>query len=162
MKKLLVLFLTTIIFTIPTQAEVIKTGVSIEHIPNALFGSWRVNAKLDTTNSLETFKPQSIDIWNMTRVGDKITLQNPLSGAKADISVQTVQGNLIVFSKKLPYDNKILTDTITIRLKDNEFSGINTLTLESFSLIDNHLMKTETALYNITGEKIYGESVIVE
>ena len=55
-----------------------------------------------------------------------------------------------------------MTDTVTIRLNNNEFSGINTLRLESFSLIDNHLMKTETATYHITGEKISGDNVLIE
>ena len=63
----------------------------------------------------------------------------------------------------MPYqNNKILTDTVTLRLKENTFSGINTLKLESFSLIDNHLMKTETATYHITGEKLSGDSVLME
>jgi hypothetical protein len=69
----------------------------------------------------------------------------------------------VVFSKRLPYDdNKILTDTVTIRLNQNTFSGINQLKLEHFSLIDNHLMKTQTATYHIKGEKISGDSVIEE
>ena len=85
----------------------------------------------------------------------------PLQGANAEISVRAVDGNVVVFSKKLPYDgNKVLTDTVTIRIEGDKFSGINTLVLESFSLVDNHLMKTETATYEITGEKIAGESII--
>ena len=71
-----------------------------------------------------------------------------------------VEGNLVVFSKKAPYDNKVLTDTVTLRLSDNKFSGINDLTLESYSLVDNHLMKTEHAKYTIKGEKISGESIL--
>ena len=59
------------------------------------------------------------------------------------------------------YDgNKVLTDTVTLRLNKNQFSGINTLKLETFSLIDNHLLKTETASYRISGEKISGDNVI--
>ena len=151
------------IFTQSVQATVIEAGVSVEHVPKALFGSWRVNAKLDKTNSPASFRPQSIDFWNLSRVENSIKLDNPFSGANAEISVQTVEGNLIVFSKKLPYQgNKILTDTVTIRIEGNKFSGINSLKLESYSLIDNHLMKTETARYHITGEKISGESVIIE
>ena len=160
MKKNLLLFF-MLIFTLKANATVIESGISIDYVPKALFGSWRVNAKLETTNSPRTFKPQSIDFWNLSRVNDVIKLDNPYSGAKAEIAVQTVEGNLIVFSKRLPFDgNKVLTDTVTIRLNDCEFSGINTLTLESYSLIDNHLMKTETATYHITGEKISGESVL--
>ena len=142
------------------QDYTLKAGVSVNDVPKALFGSWRVNAKLDDTNSYGTFKPNSVDFWTLSRVGDKITLTNPFTGATADVSLKAVEGNVIVFSKKAPYDNKMLTDTITIRLTDNTFSGINTLKLESFSLVDNHLMKTETARYNISGEKISGDSVL--
>ena len=139
---------------------ILSTGVSINEIPKAFFGSWRVTAKLVDTNSYGTFKPQSADLWNLSRVGDKITLSNPFSGANAEISVKTVEGNLVVCSKRAPYENKVLTDTGTIRLSGNSFSGINYLTLESYSLVDNHLMKTEHAKYTIKGEKFSGESVL--
>ena len=160
MKKFLILF-GALLLSLSANATVIEAGVSIDHVPKALYGSWRVNAKLDSTNSPKTFRPQSIDFWNLSRVGDAIKLDNPFSGANAEISVHTVEDTLVVFSKKLPYDgNKVLTDTVTIRLDKNNFSGINTLKLESFSLIDNHLLKTETATYHITGEKISGDNVL--
>ena len=151
------------LFMQTSNATTIEAGISIDHVPKALFGSWRVNAKLDQTNSTGTFRPQSIDFWNLSRVGDTIKLDNPFSGANAEISVHTVEGNIVVFSKKLPYDNnKVLTDTVTLRLNNNEFSGINTLRLESFSLLDNHLLKTETATYHITGEKISGDNILAD
>ena len=161
MKKiLLILFLFFI--TNCSYAEVLQAGVSIEQIPRALYGSWRVNAKLEETNSPRVFKPQSIDFWNLSRIGEVIKLDNPFSGANAEITIQTVEDNIIVFSKSLPYDgNKVLTDTVTLRLEENSFSGINTLKLESFSLVDKHLMKTETATYRISGEKISGENVLI-
>ena len=162
MKKIFILALFFFLSN-SVQATVLEAGVSIEHVPKALYGSWRVNAKLDKTNSPISFRPQSIDFWNISRINDIIKLENPFSGANAEISVQTVENNLVVFSKRLPYQgNKVLTDTVTIRLNNNEFSGINTLRLESFSLIDNHLMKTETATYHITGEKISGDNVLIE
>ena len=143
------------------SATVLEAGISVEKVPKALFGSWRVNAKLDSTNAPHSFRPQSIDFWDLSRVGDTLKLNNPCTHANAEVSVQTVEGNLVVFSKRLPYDNnKVLTDTVTLRLEGSKFSGINTLTLEYFSLIDNHLMKTETARYHITGEKIAGDNVL--
>ena len=162
MKKLLTFLIIFFSLCLNCHSEefTLSAGVSVNEVPKTFFGSWRITAKLDDTNSYKTFKPQSIDIWNLSRAGDTITLTNPFTGAKADISLRAVEGNLIVFSKKGNYDNKILTDTVSIRLDDNKFSGINTLTLESFSLVDNHLMKTETARYLIKGEKIAGESVI--
>ncbi len=161
MKRILVL-LVFILSALPLMAEevILSTGIAINDIPKAFFGSWRVTAKLADTNSYGTFKPVSTDMWNLSRVGDKITLSNPFSGANAEISVKAVEGNLVVFSKKAPYDNKILIDTVTIRLTGNTFSGINDLTLESYSLVDNHLMKTEHAKYTIKGEKISGESIL--
>ena len=160
MKKLLILFV-CLILSLSVQAEVFQAGVSINDVPKALFGSWRVSGKLDKTNSLSTFKPQSADLWHLSREGDTIRLDNPFSGANAEISVNTVEGNLVIFSKKVPYNgNKVLTDTVSIRLENGKFSGINTLVLESYSLVDNHLMKTETATYLIKGEKISGDSIL--
>ena len=161
-KRALIILLFTFFSVTNVFAEefTLKAGVSVNDIPKAFFGSWRVIAKLEDSNSYGTFKLQSIDFWTLSRVGDKVTLSNPFTGANAEVSLKTVEGNLIVFSKKAPYDNKMLTDTITLRLSDNNFSGINTLSLESYSLVDNHLMKTETARYVIKGEKISGESVL--
>lgn len=161
MKKFLIFIL--IVLTagcVLAEEFTLSAGVSINDIPKAFFGSWRVTAQLDDTNSRGTFKPTSTDLWNLSRTGDRITLSNPFSGANAEISVKTVEGNLIVFSKKAPYDNKVLTDTVTIRLSDSSFTGINDLTLESYSLVDNHLMKSEHAKYIIKGEKISGESIL--
>lgn len=164
MKRVFAILILLFCFSLCVRAEdkVLSAGVSVNEVPKAFFGSWRVIAKLDDTNSYKTFKPQSVDMWNLSRVGDTITLDNPFTGAKADISLRAVEGNLIVFSKRAPFDNKILTDTVSLRLENGKFSGINTLTLEYYSLVDNHLMKTETARYILKGEKIAGESVLKE
>ena len=164
MKKYLILFVLFFFclscVQVYSDEYTLKAGVSVNNVPQALYGSWRVSAKLDDTNSYGTFKPQSMDFWTLSRIGDKVTLSNPFSGASAEISIRTVEGNLIVFSKRAPYDNKILTDTITIRLYENSFSGINTLSLDSYSRVDNHLMKSESARYIIKGEKIAGDNVL--
>ena len=164
MKKFLLHILFFIIFCISTASAsenvTLTTGISVNEVPKTLYGSWRVIAKLDDTNSYGTFKPQSADMWTLTRIGDTITLSNPFTGANADITVNAIEGNLVVFSKRAPFDNKVLTDTVSIRLENGKFSGINTLKLEYYSLVDNHLMKTETARYIIKGEKISGESVL--
>lgn len=145
----------SLIFTVSVYAAPLEAGVSLDEIPDTFYGSWQVRAKLEETNAADAFKPQSTDFWNLSRKGDFIRLDNPLSGANCEISIKAVEGNLIVFSKRIHYDgNKYLTDTVRIRLGENTFSGYNTLTLEMFSLIDNHLMKTQTATYVINGEKI--------
>lgn len=159
MKKIIILFILLFITQI-VKAEVFNIGVSIEDVPEALYGSWRVSAKLDKTNSPRTFKPQTLDFWELSRKENIIKLNNPQSGANAEIYLQTVEDNIIVFSKKLNYDNKLLTDTVTLRLTENTFKGINTIKLETFSLIDNHLIKSEEATYLIEGEKFAGDSIV--
>lgn len=160
MRKLFLLLL-MLLAPISVQGAVLQTGISIEDVPKALYGQWRISSKLDVTNAPSTFRPQSVDFWNLTRVNNILKLDNPFSGANAELNLENIEGNIVVFSKKLPYDgNRILTDTVTIRLNKNDFSGINSLKLEYFSLIDNHLMKTGTATYHIKGEKISGDSVI--
>lgn len=160
MKRFLI-FTLLIFFIQIAEAETYNIGVSIEHVPKALFGSWRVKAILDTTNSPTLFIPKSIDVWELSRINNTLKLNNPMNGANAEIAIQTVEDKIIVFSKKTPYDeNKILTDTVTIRLENDKFSGINSLKLETFSLIDKKLLKTETANYKISGEKIAGENIL--
>ena len=162
MKKIFLLIISFFYIQI-ASAEVIEAGVSIDDVPKPLFGTWRVIGSMESSNSYESFKSKSMDFWELSRRDNIITLFNPHNGAKDDISVNTVEGNLIVFTRKIEYDNnKVLTDTVTIRLNGNEFTGLNDLKLEMFSLIDGHLMSTKTARYSIKGEKIAGDSVLIE
>lgn len=164
MKRIIVLFITVLLsmfnFVYADDTKVLSAGVSINDVPKALYGTWRVSAKLEDSNSYKTFKPQSVDVWSLSRVGDTLTLSNQFTGAKADISIRAIEGNLVIFSKKGTYNNKILTDTVSIRLDKNNFKGINTLMLETLSDVDGHVIKTENARYLISGEKIAGENAI--
>lgn len=158
--RILITLLMLLIFPILANAEVIKAEISVNDVPKALLGTWRVDSKLDNTNAYDRFRPQGVDFWKLSLFDDKFTLDNPNTKVKAQVSLNTVEGNLIVFTKKTNYDNnKVLTDTVNIRLEGDKFSGINTLKLESFSLIDNHLMKTETAKYLLKGEKLSGDTI---
>ena len=163
MKKILCvffIFLLTSCAVFADETKVLSAGVSVNEVPKALFGSWRITAKLEDSNSYSTFKPQSADFWTLTKVGDKLILENPFTGAKAEVSIRAVEGNLVVFSKKAPYDNKVLTDTVSIRIDKSTFEGINTLVLETLSNVDGHVIKTENARYLIKGEKVAGENAI--
>ena len=141
MKKLLLVLL--ILIGISVQAETLQAGVSkIDMLPDDFFGSWRVVAKIDKQSGSTNFKPNTIDLWNLSRNGDVINLNNPFTGASASV--------------KLDYDNKKLTDTVDLKLNGDTFTGINSLKLETFSTYDNSLIKTDTALYILKGEKISG------
>lgn len=150
------------VITAPENQEyTLKAGVSvIEQVPNSFYGNWRVSAKLEDTTSPQTFKPQSVDMWNLSREGDVISLSNPFTGAAASITVSYVDNNIIKFSKTGDYDNKKLTDTVELKLEGDNFTGINKLTLETLSDVDKSVLKKETAVYVLKGEKISGTSIL--
>lgn len=144
-------------FVLPSFSEPIKAGVSkIDMLPDDFFGSWRVVAKIDKQSGSVNFKPNTIDLWNLSRKGDVINLNNPFTGASASVKLDYVEGNIIRFTKTGDYDNKKLTDTVDLKLNGDTFTGINSLKLETYSTDDNSLIKTDTALYILKGEKISG------
>ena len=98
-------------------------------------------------------------MWNLSREGDVINLNNPFTGASASVTVDYVDGNIIRFTKTGEYDNKKLTDTVDLKLNGDTFTGINSLTLETFSIRDKSLIKKDTAMYVLKGEKISGSSI---
>lgn len=160
MKKFLLLLLVLFLSVSSVSAYTLEAGVSVNKVPKSLFGSWQVNAVLINTNSYRTFKPTSTDLWNLSRVGNVLTLENPFTGAKANVSIKAAEGNLVVFSKQAGYDNKVLRDIVTLRLSKDTFTGINDVILETHSLDDGHILSTAKAKYRIVGKKLAGNSIL--
>ena len=129
---------------------------SVTAVPDSFFGTWRVVSKLVDTDSV-IFKENNLDLWNLSRLGDVITLCNPFNGAEANITVNSVNGSYIVFRKTGKYSGKDLTDVVEIKLNGDSFSGTDTLKLDTYSDVTGKIIKTETAKYSIKGEKISGE-----
>ena len=159
LRKLFIIFMLLVCSS--AYAVTLEGGVrTIDKIPTAFYGTWRVVAKIDkqTGRSLN-FRPKTIDIWNLSRRGDVINLNNPFTGASGSVKLDYVDGNIIRFTKTGNYDNKKLTDTVDLKLNGDSFTGINTLVLETFSTFDNSLIQKDTALYILKGEKISGSSI---
>ena len=156
-----IFLIVVLLLGITVSAETFTAGVSkVEMVPNSFYGSWRVIAKIDKQSSNGVyFKPQTVDMWNLSREGDVINLNNPFTGASASVTVDYVDGNIIRFTKTGEYDNKKLTDTVDLKLNGDTFTGINSLTLETFSIRDKSLIKKDTAMYVLKGEKISGSSI---
>lgn len=158
MKKFIIFLL--LIFGLSVNAEVLKAGVSVDNVPNYFYGSWRVVAKVDKQTGDVNFRPQSVDIWNLSRSGDVINLNNPFTGASASVKLDYVDGNIIRFTKTGEYENnKKLTDTVDLKLTGDTFTGVNYITIETFSNFNNSLIKKDTAIYILKGEKISGSSI---
>lgn len=158
-KKLILTILLIFIVTLTAFAQdtVLNVGISIDKVPQELYGNWRVKSQLISTNSEELFKQNCVDLWNLSRVGNVLTLDNPFSGAHASIIVNEINGKLIKFQKIGDYDEKKLTDTVQLNLGKETFTGINNLKFDTIS--NGHVAKTEWATYKLSGEKISGSSI---
>ena len=155
---LALLFQGTVFAETPT---VLQAGVSLsKEVPSALMGTWRVTARLKITDSPANFKRTSVDIWNLSRQNDVINLSNPFTGASASINVSYVNKNSIKFTKVGDYNNQKLTDCVEITINGNHFTGVNTLTLVTFSRVDNSVISTKNAEYTLNGEKLSGSDVL--
>ena len=110
MKKFFcIIFFVFIFFTVANgdDSHILKTGIVIEeNVPDVFFGEWRVSAKLLETNSALNIKTNNIDLWNISRNKSVITLENPFSGAKADVTIREVVGNKIIFEKESKSDKQ--------------------------------------------------------
>ena len=140
--------------------RVLQAGVTWEErVPNSFMGTWRVTSHLKSSGTSSIFKLSGVDLWNLSRAGNVINLNNPFTGASAFITVNYVDGKTIKFSKQGNYDDKILTDIVELQLSGDRFTGTNTLKLDTLSNIDRHVVNTETAQYSLYGEKISGMSI---
>ncbi len=153
--KFILLFFITVICCSASFAHNETTVLSgeVTMIPRTFYGTWRVvSSKIDSDSNI--FKEKSLDIWNLSRTGNVISLCNPFNGAKAEITIERVEANDIVFTKIGNYGKKILTDKVELSIDNDSFTGTNTIKLDTYS--DGKLIKTETATYKIRGEKIAG------
>lgn len=142
---------------VSAQEPKVLTGY-VEMVPQSFFGTWRVASKRVDTDNPAYFKEKSIDLWNLSKSFNVITLCNPFNGAKAEIKLDRVGTNYIVFTKTGNYDNKVLTDTVEIMLERDSFSGFNTIKLDTYS--NNKIIKSDTAKYSLRGEKIAGDAIM--
>ena len=65
-----------------------------------------------------------------------------------------------MFSRGSTCDNRVLKDTVTIRIEGDKFAGYDDLVYETLSLHDGHVMKRDTAKYLLKGTKISGMSIL--
>ena len=141
-----------------TSAEETKLlTATITKVPESFFGTWRVTSSRVDTDTPSVFKEKSLDIWNLSRTFDVITLSNPFNGAKAEIILDKVDSDYIVFTKQGKYGQKVLTDTVELKLEGDSFIGTDTLRLDIYS--EGKVVKTQHARYYLNGEKIAGGSV---
>jgi len=154
---LIILYLASSFF-MSVFAAVIEGSVAMsDRVPQELFGDWRVTAKCIKSTDKELFDTTSYDIWTLSRQGDIITLRNPLSGARADITVNDVKGKTVKFEKRSSYPNEESVETPVLTLQGDRFTGTDRISIKTFQ--NGKLIKEDYVEYQVRGTKISGQSL---
>ncbi len=140
------------------NAEMIVGSVSMtDKVPTELFGEWKVVSVCTKSTDKEYFGTKSLDIWVLSRNGETITLKNPLSGARADITVNDVKGQTVKFEKKSYFPDEESTETPILTLQGDKFSGTDTILIKTFQ--NGKLIKEDYIEYQVKGTRISGVSI---
>ena len=154
MRKLFILFFLLFFGVSNTMAQqpTLLTG-SVTMVPKSFYGTWRVTSQRIEQNSA-IFKEKSLDMWNLSRTGNVITLYNMFNGAKAEISVEDSDQRHVIFTKNGNYGKKKLTDKADINIDGDYFEGYDYIKIDTY--VGGKIVKTESAKYKIKGEKVGG------
>lgn len=162
MKRLCLIILSFICLSVPVTAQeiqsaVIKGGVSLTNkVPDGFFATWRVTSIQTYTNNPSLFTGESSDYWNLSRSNDVITLSNPVSGAEASVTVEDVKANTVKFTRKREDSNEKVTETPTLTLNGENFSGTDKIVIEKYKY--GELVRTDVVEYKINAVKVSGSS----
>ncbi|MBQ9245096.1 hypothetical protein IJ182_02385 [bacterium] len=159
MKKIILIIFSVVCMCIPSAySQVIEGNISMsDKVPEEFFGDWRVTAVCTRTTNKEYFDSTSMDIWTLTRRGDVITLMNPLSGARADITVNDVKGKTVKFEKKTVYPDEESVETPILTLQGDNFTGVDKISIKTYK--DGKLLKEDYVEYQVKGTKISGAPI---
>ena len=141
------------------QGMTLKAGISLsDQVPKGFFGSWKITSVMEYSNNPSVFNEISTDYWNLSKSGDVITLANPNSGAQASVTIKDVDDNKITFTHVINGKNAKMTETPTLTLDGENFSGTDKIVLERYK----YGKKTgeDVVIYKITAQKISGESAL--
>ena len=125
-----------------------------DQIPTEFFGDWKVVSVCTKSTNTDYFDSTSVDIWRLSRNGDTITLENPLSGARADVGVSDVKGNTVKFEKRSYYPDEESIETPILTLQNDNFTGVDKISIKTFK--DGKLIKEDYVEYKVKGTKISG------
>lgn len=160
MKKVFIsiLFFILIFQSVCANAMTISGGISMsDRVADGFFGSWKVMAIRAQTSKQEMFAPYSVEIWNLSKNNDVITLTNPISGASASITVKDACGDTFIFQRITGDNAETVTETAKLTLDGNSFIGNDTMVVRYYK--NGIIVKTENAEYKIKAYKISGNSI---
>lgn len=162
MKKFFVII--SVIFSmiaapLTTKAVTISGGIEkSDLVPIGFFGSWQVMAVRANTSNANMFVPYSTEIWNLSKDGNVITLENPISGASASITIKDATSETFTF-QRITGDKRdeTVTETATLTLNGDSFFGCDTMVVKTYR--NGQIIKTENVKYNLQARKISGSNI---
>ena len=158
MKKFICILFMLFTFSVSggyAEQPTLLTG-SVSMVPKSFYGTWRVSSQRLEQNS-DIFKEKSLDVWNLSRTGDVITLYNMFNGAKAEINVENSNERHVIFTKNGEYGKKKLSDKADIYIDGDYFEGFDYIRIDTY--VGGKIVKTQSAKFKIKGEKIGGSAV---
>ena len=96
-------------------------------------------------------------MWNLFKSGDVITLENPVSGAQASITVKDATENTFTFQRITGDSSEKVTETAALTLNGDSFTGYDTMSVKYYK--NGKLLKEENVKYKLKAMKISGENI---
>lgn len=159
MKKILFILLSLFFICAPySKSAVIEGSISMsDKVPKEFFGDWKVISVCTKSTDNELLNSKSVDIWVLSRIGNRIMLSNPLSGARAEITADEVKGKTVKFEKKSIYPDEYSLETPILTLQGDKFTGVDKISIKTFQ--NGKLVKEDYVEYQVKGTKISGVGI---
>lgn len=160
MKKIFaLLFVISVLFWGQISAATTITGgiSASDRVPVGFFGTWKVVAVRTNTTNTDMFAPSSVEIWNLSKQNDVITLTNPISGASASITVKDATSDTFTFQRVTGDGEETVTETAKLILNGTNFTGSDTMVVRTRK--KGMPEKIENVKYTLKAYKVSGSDI---
>ena len=140
---------------------ILNGGVAeVDRLPVEIYGKWAIHSTLMQAQDRDDFRESTSDMWIFSRMGDGITLTNPVTEATSTISVDEVVNNTARFSRESESSRKREKETVQIKIEGDRFSGIDTFVIEKYK--NGKLISQNVVKYKLQGTKVSGSNSIFD
>jgi len=145
----------------PKGKTVLNGGVSeVDKLPVEIFGKWAIHSTLVEAEDSSEFRESTSDVWIFSKMGDGITLTNPVTQASATISIDEVINKTARFSRESQSSRKNEKETVQIKIDGDRFSGVDIFVIEKYK--NGKLISQNVVKYKLQGTKVSGSNGIFE
>lgn len=138
------------------ENETIKGGIiESKELPEDFYGTWSVSTRIIRSDNPLLSTEGRVEIWRLEKVDNTITLVNPITGARASITVDNVRNNTATFSRKKLSQNLKEYEKVTMTMdSESSFSGNDIQVTEKYRR--GKLVRRETVEFQILGKRLSG------